>query len=112
MSFNGILCHTTSRRKPGPLLCPRSRFLLQVQIVEVNETMKVTKHVACCRLPEHVTLDEGALLEPLSVGVHGCKRADVGVDSIVLVLGAGPIGLVTFLAARAFGASKILITGN
>lgn len=64
-----------------------------------------------CRLPEHVSLAEGALLEPVSVGVHACKRAGVKVGSVVLVLGAGPIGLVTLLVAKAFGASKVLITG-
>lgn len=51
-------------------------------------------------------------MEPLSVGVHACKRASVGVGSVVLILGAGPIGLVTLLSAKAFGASKIIITGK
>lgn len=55
-------------------------------------------------------LEEGALMEPLSVGVHACKRAEVKVGSIVLVLGAGPIGLVSMLTAKAMGASKIIIT--
>lgn len=63
-------------------------------------------------MPDNVSLEEGAILEPLSVGVHACKRAGVTVGSTVLVLGAGPIGLVSLLAARAFGASKIIITGK
>lgn len=49
-------------------------------------------------------------MEPLSVGVHGCKRAGVTIGSVCLVLGAGPIGLVTLLSAKAYGASKIIIT--
>lgn len=64
------------------------------------------------RLPDHVSLAEGALLEPLSVGVHACKRANVGIGSKVLILGAGPIGLVSLLVAKAMGASKIVITGT
>lgn len=56
-------------------------------------------------------LEEGALMEPLAVGVHACKRAGVRVGSIVLVLGAGPIGLVSMLTAKAMGASKVIITG-
>ena len=56
-------------------------------------------------------MEEGALLEPLSVGIHACRRGGVTAGQAVLVLGAGPIGLVTMLAARAMGASKILITG-
>lgn len=56
-------------------------------------------------------LEDGALMEPLSVGVHACKRGYVTVGDVVLVLGAGPIGLVTLLAAKAMGASKIIVTG-
>ncbi|XP_017848971.1 sorbitol dehydrogenase isoform X2 [Drosophila busckii] len=70
------------------------------------------KHPAhfCYKLPDHVSMEEGALLEPLSVGVHACRRAGIGLGSKVLILGAGPIGLVTLLAAQSMGASEILIT--
>uniref|UniRef100_A0A1L8E4L6 Sorbitol dehydrogenase n=1 Tax=Nyssomyia neivai TaxID=330878 RepID=A0A1L8E4L6_9DIPT len=64
----------------------------------------------CFKLPDHVTMEEGALLEPLSVGVHACRRGNIGIGSEVLILGAGPIGLVTLLTAKAMGASKVLIT--
>lgn len=57
-------------------------------------------------------MEEGAMLEPLSVGVHGCRRAGVTIGSTVLILGAGPIGLVTLLTAKAMGAANVLITGN
>lgn len=49
------------------------------------------------------------MCEPLSVGVHACRRANVGPETNVLVMGAGPIGLVTMLAARAFGAPRIVV---
>jgi len=58
-----------------------------------------------------VSLEEGALLEPLSVAVHTCKRAGIGIDSNVLILGAGPIGLLTLLVAKVMGANKVVITG-
>uniref|UniRef100_A0A182P937 Sorbitol dehydrogenase n=1 Tax=Anopheles epiroticus TaxID=199890 RepID=A0A182P937_9DIPT len=64
----------------------------------------------CYKLPDHVTMEEGALLEPLSVGVHACRRANVGLGSQVLILGAGPIGLVTLIVAKSMGASKVLVT--
>lgn len=57
-------------------------------------------------------MEEGAILEPLSVGVHACRRAGVTMGSNVLVLGAGPIGLVSLLSAKAMGASQICITGK
>jgi len=64
----------------------------------------------CYKLPDHVSLDEGALLEPLSVGVHACRRAGVTAGHNILVTGAGPIGLVSLLVAKAMGANKVLIT--
>ena len=48
--------------------------------------------VLSLRLPDHVSFDEGALLEPLSVGVHACQRAGVKLGSKVLVCGAGERG--------------------
>ncbi|XP_057950512.1 L-idonate 5-dehydrogenase-like [Malania oleifera] len=63
----------------------------------------------CFKLPDNVSLEEGAMCEPLSVGVHACRRANIGPQTNVLIVGAGPIGLVTMLAARAFGAPRIVI---
>lgn len=65
-----------------------------------------------CRLPDHVSMEEGALLEPLSVGVHACRRGEVTAGDNVLILGAGPIGLMILLTAKAMGASKVLMTGE
>lgn len=59
-----------------------------------------------------MSLEEGALLEPLSVGVHACRMGEVGLGSKVLVSGAGPIGLVSLLVAKAMGASRIVVTGK
>ncbi len=61
------------------------------------------------KLPAGMTLDEGALMEPLAVGVHSCKRGRVGPGSVVAVNGAGPIGCVTLMAALAFGASQVAV---
>ena len=63
----------------------------------------------CFKLPENITLEEGAMCEPLSVGVHACNRASVGPTTKVLILGAGPIGLVTLLTAHAYGSPKVII---
>ena len=51
-------------------------------------------------------------MEPLSVGVHACRRAGVTLGSNVLICGAGPIGLVNLLTAKAMGATKVCITGK
>ncbi|KAK7486799.1 hypothetical protein BaRGS_00021946 [Batillaria attramentaria] len=60
----------------------------------------------CFKLPDHVSFEEGALLEPLSVGVHACNRGNVSLGSKVLICGAGPIGIVNLLTAKARGAAK------
>ena len=59
---------------------------------------------------DNVSLEEGALMEPLSVGVHACRRAGVCLGKTVLICGAGPIGLVNLLTAMAMGASEVVIT--
>lgn len=70
------------------------------------------KHSAnfCYKLPDNVTFEEGALIEPLSVGIHACRRAGVTLGTTVLICGAGPIGLVCLLVAKAMGASQVVIT--
>lgn len=62
------------------------------------------------KLPDEVSTREGALCEPLSVGIHACRRGDVSTGDSVLITGAGPIGLLTMEAARAAGATDIIIT--
>ena len=54
-----------------------------------------------------MTYEEGALLEPLSVGIWGCKRAGLSAGDDVLVTGAGPVGLLAAATARALGAGSV-----
>jgi L-iditol 2-dehydrogenase len=61
-------------------------------------------------LPASVSTTEGALCEPLSVGIHACRRGDVGTGDTVLITGAGPIGLLAMETARAAGATDVLVT--
>ncbi|KAI0672173.1 alcohol dehydrogenase GroES domain protein [Trametes maxima] len=58
-------------------------------------------------LPSHVPLDVGAIMEPLAVAWHTVKSSKIKPGDHALVLGAGPIGLLTLRVARAFGASWI-----
>jgi L-iditol 2-dehydrogenase len=62
------------------------------------------------RLPGHVSLEEGAMCEPLSVGMWAAQRAGVGPGDSVAVLGAGPIGLTALQAAAFYGATTIIVT--
>ena len=49
--------------------------------------------------PKHVSLEEGAVVEPLSVGVHIVKQGGVKPGNSVVVFGAGPVGLVCMVRA-------------
>lgn len=62
----------------------------------------------CYKLPANVSLQEGALVEPLGVAVHIIKQADVRPGDSVVVFGAGPVGLLCGAVAKAFGANKII----
>jgi (R,R)-butanediol dehydrogenase/meso-butanediol dehydrogenase/diacetyl reductase len=62
------------------------------------------------RLPDSLTLRQGALVEPLSVALHGVRRSRLKAGDHVLVMGAGPIGLLTLQCARLAGARTIATT--
>jgi L-iditol 2-dehydrogenase len=62
------------------------------------------------KIPDDLSFEEAALLEPVSVGIHATRRADIQPGDVVAILGAGPIGLVTLQAARIKGAADILVT--
>jgi L-iditol 2-dehydrogenase len=61
-------------------------------------------------LPDSVSDEAGALMEPLSVGIWACRKARVEPGDHVLVTGAGPIGLLAQQCALAFGATEVTIT--
>ncbi|HPJ02872.1 MAG TPA: alcohol dehydrogenase catalytic domain-containing protein [Candidatus Limiplasma sp.] len=60
--------------------------------------------------PQHMSYDEGAMIEPLAVAVHAINRAGDIKDKKVAVLGAGPIGILVAQSAKALGASQVMIT--
>lgn len=62
------------------------------------------------RLPPNVSFAEGAMVEPLAVGMHAANNARIRPGDVAVVLGAGPIGMVTALAALAGGCSQVLIS--
>jgi L-iditol 2-dehydrogenase len=61
-------------------------------------------------IPDDMSYEEGALCEPLSVGIWACHRAGLEPGDQVLVTGAGPVGLLAAQVARAFGARSVTVT--
>lgn len=62
------------------------------------------------RMPESMSFEDGALCEPLSVGIWACRRAGLKDGDRVLVTGAGPVGILAAQVARAHGASAVTVT--
>lgn len=107
----GVPCRMCSYCKSGRYnLCGDMQFCATPP-VHGNLT-RYYVHAAdfCYKLPDHMSLEEGALMEPLAVGVHACRRSGVSLGKSVLICGAGPIGLVNLLTAKAMGAAKVIIT--
>lgn len=63
----------------------------------------------CYKLPESMSLEEGALMEPLAVGVHIVRQAALKPGDTMVVFGAGPVGLLCAAVGRAYGAIKVVM---
>jgi len=62
------------------------------------------------RLPENVSYGEGALVEPLAIGLHAATKAEIKPGDTAVVLGCGTIGIVTALSVLAGGASRVIVS--
>ncbi|OZJ05556.1 hypothetical protein BZG36_01692 [Bifiguratus adelaidae] len=104
----GVGCRMCEYCKGGRYnLCPEMKF---AATPPVDGTLcNYYLHAAdyCHKLPDTVSLEEGALIEPLSVAVHACGRAGVKPGDRVLVFGAGPVGLLCGAMAKASGARAV-----
>ncbi|TQS72311.1 2,3-butanediol dehydrogenase [Rhodobacteraceae bacterium] len=62
------------------------------------------------KIPDAMSEEEAALVEPTAVTVYACDRAGVSAGNSVLVTGAGPIGILALLSAKAFGATTLFVS--
>lgn len=90
-------------------MCPDVKFLATppyhgslVRYLAYPENM-------CFKLPDSVSTVEGALVEPLAVGLQAVRQGNVHLGQRIVILGGGTIGLMTLLAAKAYGASSIYV---
>ncbi len=91
-------------------LCPDVVFLATPPIEGgLKRYISYPAHKAY-KLPDNMSTMEGALIEPLSVGIHAAVRGEVSIGKTVAILGGGCIGLCTLLAAKAWGASQIIVS--
>jgi L-iditol 2-dehydrogenase len=107
-----VACRECSYCRTGDYqLCPHVQILGVSRHGGFAEELAMPTY-ALFPLPEAVDFEVGALAEPLAVCVHGVRLAEVGLGDRVLVLGAGSIGLLSIVAARAAGAEEVGITAR
>jgi D-xylulose reductase len=91
-------------------LDPAVRFWATPPVHGVMRTSVVHPADFTFKLPAGVSLAEGAMVEPLAVGMHAASKAQITPGDVAVVIGAGTIGMMTALAALAGGCSRIVIS--
>ena len=107
----GVPCRRCRACRSGQYnLCPDVTFFATPPVDGAFARYVVHDEDFCYPIPDHMSDDAGALLEPLSVGIWASRKARTGLGDRVLVTGAGPIGLVATAVARAAGAAEVIVT--
>jgi D-xylulose reductase len=91
-------------------LDPAVRFWATPPIHGVLRPTVVHPAAFTFKLPDTVSFAEGAMVEPLAVGMHAATKARIKPGDVAVVTGAGPIGMVTALAALAGGCSQVIMS--
>lgn len=105
----GVPCRRCYRCKEGKYnLCAEMAFAATPPYDGTLAKYYVLPEDFCYKLPEGVSLEEGALIEPLAVAVHITRQASVRHGDKVVIFGAGPVGLLCGAVARNFGASQVI----
>ncbi|KAL0935107.1 sorbitol dehydrogenase (alcohol dehydrogenase GroES-like domain-containing protein) [Colletotrichum truncatum] len=109
-----LACNSCHHCRAGHYnLCKRMRFngSASSRPPSQGSLQKLWNHPAylCYNLPESVSFEEGAMVEPLSVALHSVRKAKLEAGQTVLVTGAGAIGLLCARVAKISGASSIIM---
>ena len=90
-------------------LCPDVVFFATPPVNGVFQEYVAHEADLCFKLPENVSTLEGALIEPLAVGFHAANQGGAHAGQTAVVMGAGCIGLVSMMALKAEGVSKVYV---
>lgn len=90
-------------------LCPDVVFFATPPVDGVFQEYVAHEADLCFKLPENVSTLEGALIEPLAVGFHAANQGGAHAGQVAVVMGAGCIGLVSMMALKAEGVSKVYV---
>lgn len=90
-------------------LCPDVVFFATPPVDGVFQEYVAHEAALCFKLPDNVSTMEGALIEPLAVGFHAAIQGGAKAGQTAVVMGAGCIGLVTMMALKAMGVSRVFV---
>lgn len=107
----GVTCGRCEACKEGRYnLCPDVQFLATppvdgafVQYIKMRQDFVFL-------IPDSLSYEDAALIEPFSVGIHAAARTKLQPGSTIAIMGMGPVGLMAVAAAKAFGAGTIIAT--
>ncbi len=106
----GKTCGKCQHCKEGKYnLCSHVEFFATPPFHGVFTNFVTHPEDMCFKLPDNVSFMEGALVEPLAVGLHASGMGEVRLGDTVVIFGSGCIGLVTLLSCKARGASKVYV---
>ncbi|MDR1970555.1 MAG: NAD(P)-dependent alcohol dehydrogenase [Treponema sp.] len=91
-------------------LCPDVIFFATPPVDGVFQEYAAHEAALCFKLPDNVSTMEGALIEPLAVGFHAAITGGAKIGQTAMVTGSGCIGLVSLLALKAQGVSRVYVT--
>jgi L-iditol 2-dehydrogenase len=101
--------HCEFCRKGEYNLCPDVIFFATPPVDGVFQEYVAHESALCFKLPDNVSTLEGALIEPLAVGFHAANQGAAHAGQTAVVMGAGCIGLVSMMALKAEGVSKVYV---
>lgn len=106
----GVTCGTCAACKSGRYnLCPDVRFLATPPVDGAFAQYIIHREDFLFPIPDGMSYEAAALVEPFSVGIHAARRSAVQPGETVAIIGMGPVGLLAVVAARAFGAGEIIV---
>lgn len=110
-----VYCRTCRFCLTGKLNLCENRRVLGVSTGEYRQHGAMAEYLVvpywiAVQMPDEMTFAQASLVETVSIGLHGAERTPIGINDVVVVIGAGPVGLFALQAIRLKGAGKVVVT--
>ncbi|XP_045469054.1 sorbitol dehydrogenase-like isoform X2 [Harmonia axyridis] len=109
----GVPCRKCQNCREGRYhLCPQIYFCATPPDDGLLQRFYAHDADFCFKLADNMDFDEGAAVEPLACACRACRRGKVKIGSNIMILGCGPVGLMTLMASKAMGADGVVVLDN